>query len=173
MLSVQVAKDTFFATLRNRVAAGNAARTVVVRGLTRPGVVVAENEFPGAAVDGIAPADAFCLRWTDLAIDTQGPLPLLAIGCEIRYATDGTAGLAGMDRGRALAAMDAELATAISTAPQSACSLLVAEIAGGGASTEAMTGTNVFWGDVSFKPAVMRGERMERTAEVEVFSYGQ
>ena len=173
MLSVQVAKDTFFATLRDRVAAGNAARTVVIRGLTRPGVVVAENEFPGAAVDGISPANAFSLRWTDLAIDTQGTLPLLALGCEIRYATDGTAGLAGMDRGRALAAMDAELATAISTAPQSACSLLIAEIAGGGASTEAMTGTNVFWGDVSFKPAVMRGERMERTAEVEVFSYGQ
>jgi hypothetical protein len=100
-------------------------------------------------------------------------MPLLAIGCEIRYATDGTAGLAGMDRGRALAAMDAELVAAISAAPQSACSSLVAEVAGGGASTEPMTGTNVFWGDVTFKPAVMRGERMERTAELEVFSYGQ
>ena len=173
MLSIQVAKDTFFATLRDRVAAGNAARTIVVRGVARPGVVVAENEFPGAAVDGIAPTDAFCLRWTGLAIDIQGSLPLVALVCEIRYATDGTAGLAGMDRGRALAAMDAELATAISTAPQSVSSLLIAEAASGGTSTELMTGTNIFWGDVSFKPAVMRGERMERTAEVEVFSYGQ
>ena len=173
MLNIQLAKDTFYATLRDRVAAGNAARTVVLRGTVRPGVVVAENELPGAAVDGISPADAFCLRWTGLSIDTQGPLPLIALGCEIRYATDGTSGMAGMDRGRALAAMDAELTAAISQTPQSTCSMLVSEVAGGGASTEAMTGTTVFWGDVSFKAAVMNNERMERTAEVEVFSYGQ
>ena len=173
MLSVQLAKDTFYATLRNRVAAGNAARTVVIRGTVRPGVVVAENELPGAALDGISPADAFCLRWTGLSVDTQGPLPLIALGCEIRYASDGTSGMAGMDRGRALAAMDAELVAAISQAPQSACSMSVAEVAGGGASVETMTGTNVFWGDVTFKPAVMKNERMERAAEVEVFSYGQ
>ena len=173
MLNVQLAKDTFYATLRDRVAAGNAARTVVIRGVVRPGVVVVENELPGAAVDGISPADAFCLRWTSLLVDTQGPLPLIALGCEIRYATDGTSGMAGMDRGRALAAMDAELIAAISQAPQSACSTLVAQVAGGGASTESMTGTNVFWGDVAFKPAVVKNERMERIAEVEVFSYGQ
>ena len=173
MLSGQLAKDTFYATLRSRVAAGNAARTVVVRGVVRPGVVVAENELPGAAVDGISPADAFCLRWTGLSVDTQASLPLIGMTCEIRYATDGTPGRAGMDRGRALAAMDAELVAAISTSPQSASCLSVAEIAGGGASTETATGTNVFWGDVSFEAVVMRGERMERTAEVEVFSYGQ
>jgi len=173
MLSVQLAKDTFYATVRDRVAAGNPGRTVVVRGVLRPGVVVADSELPGAAVDGIAPADAFCLRWTGLRIDTQGALPLVAQTCEIRYATDGTAGLGGMDRGRALAAMDEELAAALGGAPQSACSLAVAAIAGGGASTETATGTNVFWGDVSFKAAAMRGERMERRAEVEVFSYGE
>ncbi len=173
MFSVQLMKDTFYAAIRNRVAANNPARTVVVRGVLRPGVVVAENELPGAAVDGIAPADAFCLRWTGLAIDTQAGLPLLSMTCEIRYATDGSIGSGGMDRGRSLAAMDSELAAAIAAAPQSSSALAIAEIAGGGASTETATGTSVFWGDVSFKPAVMRGERMERTAEVEVFSYGQ
>jgi hypothetical protein len=172
MLSVQLAKDTFYAALRDRVAAGNASRTVVIRGLLRPGVVVAENELPGAAVDGIAPADAFSLRWTGLTIGTQAALPLVSMTCEVRYATDGATGMGGMDRGRALAAMDAELATAVSAAPQSASLLAVAEIAGGGASTETGTGTNVFWGDVAFEPAVMRGERMERTAQIEVFSYG-
>ena len=173
MLSIQLAKDTFYATLRDRVAAGNAARTVVIRGTVRPAVLVAENELPGAALDGISPADAFCLHWTRLSVDTQGPLPLIALGCEIRYATDGTGGMAGMDRGRALAAMDAELVAAISTAPQTSSSIQVAEVVGGGASTGSMTGTNVFWGDVSFKPAAMKNERMERRAEVEVFSYGQ
>lgn len=173
MLSVQLAKDTFYATLRDRVAACNAARTVVVRGVTRPGVLVAENELSGAAIDGISTPEAFCLRWTGLSVDTQGPMPLIGLRCEIRYATDGSSGLAGLDRGRLLAAMDAELMAAISTAPQSASSLGIAEIAGGGASTQTTTGTQVFWGDIAFKPTVMRGERMERTAELEVYSYAQ
>ena len=173
MLNVQLAKDTFYATLQSRIAAGNPARTVVIRGVTRPGVVVAENELPGAAVDGIAPADAFCLRWIALAAETQAALPLLAHLCEIRYATDGTTGLGGMDRGRALAAMDVELLAAVSGSPRNASALAASAVAGGGATSFAPTGTNIFWGDVLFKPAVMRGERMERTAEVEVFSYGQ
>ena len=92
MLSVQLAKDTFYACLQGRIAANNPARTVVVRGQLRPGVVVAENELPGTAADGIAPADAFCLRWTDLRIDTRAAMPLIAQTCEIRYATDGSAG---------------------------------------------------------------------------------
>ena len=77
--------------LRDRVAAGNPGRTVVVRGTARPGVVVAENELPGASVDGIAPADAFCLRWTGVTVDAQGPSALVTAVCEVRYATDGSA----------------------------------------------------------------------------------
>lgn len=172
-MNIQQAKDTFYAVLRDRIAAGNPGRTVVVRGTTRPGVVVAENELPGAAVDGIAPADAFCLRWTGLRIDARSALPLITQTCEVRYATDGSAGAAGLDRGRSLAAMDAELATAVTQAPQSANNLSVAEIAGGGATTQTATGTNIFWGDPAFQSAVMRGERMERVASIEVFHYGQ
>ena len=171
-MSLQVAKDTFYQVLRDRVAAANPARTVVVRGVLRPGVVTQENELPLAAVDGIAPADAFCLRWTELRVDGCGALPLLTAVCEIRYATDGTAGMAGLDRGRALGAMDAELATAVGLTPQSAGGDLVAEIAGGGASTVTTASTRVFWAGATFKPAAMKGERMERTAEVEVFCYG-
>ena len=172
-MGLQSLKDTFYATLCGRIAAGNPARTVVVRGTLRPGVVVSENELPGAAVDGISPVDAFCLRWTDLSVDPRAGLPLVTQTCEIRYATDGTPGLAGMDRGRALAAMDAELAAAISLQPQSVPELVVAEIAGGGASTGTPDGTNIFWCDVVFQPARMRSERMERTAAVEVFCYGE
>ncbi len=178
-MSVQVAKDRFYTTLRDRVAAGNPARTVAIRGTSRPGVVVTENELPGVALDGIAPVDAFCLRWTSLRVDARpgagAGLPLVTLGCEVRYATDGDiggVGTAGMDRGRALAAMDSELAAAVGSAPQYADGQLVAEIAGGGAVTNTATGTRVFWGDVTFQPAAMRGERMERTAEIEVFCYG-
>lgn len=151
---MQGVKDAFYGMLRERIAAGNAGRTVVVRGTVRPGVVVVENELPGASVEGLMPVEAFCLRWTGLRVDALG---LAGLGCEVRYATDGTAGSAGMDRGRALAAMDEELSKALGAEPRSAAKA---------------DGTRVFWGACSYAAAVMRGERMERTATVEVYGYG-
>ena len=153
-MGLQGLKDAFYLALRGRVAAGNAARTAVVRGVVRPGVIAVENELPGGAVDGISPVDAFCLRWTGLRAESEG---LIAATCEIRYATDGQAGGAGMNRGRALAAMDDELRTALHGAPQ------WAELMPGGA--------RVIWSEVAFGPVVMRSERIERTATVEVFGY--
>ena len=167
-MSVQGVKDTFYTTLCNRVAANNAARTIVVRGVLRPSVLVVENELPGTSIDGIPQADAFCMRWTSLRLDALG---LISIGCEIRYATDGTADMAGMDRGRALAAMDGELGAALGAAPQAAQQLQFVEATGGGASNGADSGTHIFWSEVSFGPAVMRSERIERTATLEVFGY--
>jgi hypothetical protein len=165
-MSVQDVKDSFYVALRGRVAAGNAERTVVVRGVARPGLLVVEDELPGSAVDGIAPVECFCLRWVDLNV-VNG---LAAMRCEIRYATDGSAGLAGMDRGRAMATMDTELAIALDTSPQNAPGVTLAEATQGAANATAI-GMQVFWSDVTFGPATMRGERMERKAEVEVFGY--
>lgn len=159
---MQDARDTFYAMLRDRIAAGNPARTVVVRGTTRPGVVVVENELPAASVDGLSLADAFCLRWTALRVE-PGVLPLVATTCEIRYATDGMVGNAGMDRGRALAAMDAELALALQTEPQSAPKLSFV--------TGVVRGTDVFWSDPTFGAVTAHNERLERVATVDVFSY--
>lgn len=178
MLSVQAMKDSFYAELRDRIAAGNAERTMVVRGAVRPGVLVVENELPGAGADGLSPADAFCLRWTGLRMDTNSAGGLMTATCEVRYATDGAFhseaadGVSGMDRGRALAAMDAELALALDAEPRNVAATAAAEIDGGGATVMTANGTRVFWGDLTFRPAVMRGERMERSAEVEVFCYG-
>ena len=112
-------KIRFISTLQDRLAAVNPARTMVVRGVTRPGVLVEENELASDAV----PVDAFRLRWTGLKVDAQGALPLVTMTCEIRYATDGNAGNGGMDRGRLLAAMDAELAAALSSAPRNAAKM--------------------------------------------------
>jgi hypothetical protein len=173
MLNVQANKDTFYATLQSRIAALNPARTIVLRGVLRPGVLAPENELPGAAVDGISPAESFCIRWTGLKVDAQSARPLLTLGCEIRYASDGTQGNASMDRGRTLAAMDAELATALTTWPLNATAEAIAEIAGGGASTTTPLASNIFWSEATFAPLVARGERLERTAQLEVFGYGQ
>src|ERR1700728_5143686 len=102
---MQNAKDTFYEVLRDRVAAANAALTVVVRGVVRPAVVVDENEIVSAA----EVRDCFRLRWTSLKLDAEGAAPLVAMQCEIRYATAGTPGAGGLDRGRVLGSMDAAL----------------------------------------------------------------
>jgi hypothetical protein len=173
MLNVQATKDNFYAALQSRIAMVNPARTIVVRGVLRPGVLVPENELPGAAVDGISPAETFCIRWTGLKVDAQNGGPLLTLSCEIRYASDGTTGNASMDRGRTLAAMDAELATALTSWPLHTTAETVAEIPGGGASATTPRGSNIFWSEATFAPVVSRGERLERTAQLEVFGYGQ
>jgi hypothetical protein len=158
---MQNAKDTFYTTLRDRLAAVNPARTMVVRGVTRPAVLVEENELPSDAV----PVDAFRLRWTSLKVDPDGALPLVTMGCEIRYTTDGNSGNGGMDRGRLLAAMDAELASALSQVPRSAVKTSYST------APPLALNTNVFWGDVTFGAAAVTGERLERVATVEVFCY--
>ena len=158
---MQSARDTFYVMLRDRVAALNPARTVAVRGVLRPGVLVEENELVSAAL----PVDAFCLQWTTLSVDRQGALPLVTMGCAIRYATDGSSGNGGMDRGRLLGAMDAELSAALGAAPQHTVKMNYV-----GAAPMAM-GTNVFWGDAAFGAVTVEGERLERVATVAVFCY--
>lgn len=159
---MQDARDTFYAMLRDRIAAGDPSRTVVVRGAARPGVMVVENELPAASVDGLSLTDVFCLRWTGLRVEA-GAMPLVAMTCEVRYGTDGTPGNAGMDRGRALAAMDAELALALQTEPQSAPKLSFV--------TGVVRGTEIFWADPVFGAVAAHNERLERVATVDVFSY--
>jgi hypothetical protein len=164
---MQNARDTFYVTLRDRLAAVNPARTIVLRGVTRPGVLVEENELASATV----PVNAFCLRWTGLSVDAQGALPLAMMTCEISYATDGDSGNGGMDRGRLLAGMDAELVSAVSAAPQNVTKMNYVGAAGGSGLAPVAMGTNVFWGDAAFGAAVVNGERLERVATVVVFCY--
>jgi hypothetical protein len=164
---MQNARDTFYVTLRDRLAAVNPARTMVLRGVTRPGVLVEENELASA----YQPVNAFCMHWTGLGVDARGGLPLVTMTCQIQYATDGDAGNGGMDRGRLLSGMDAELVAAVSAAPQSAVKMNYAAAAGNSGQAPVAMATNVFWGDVTFAAAVVNGERLERVATVEVFSY--
>ncbi len=157
---MQNAKDTFYEVLRDRVAAGHAARTVVLRGVVRPAVVVEENEL----LESGELFDCFRMRWTALK---QGADGQVAIVCEVRYATKGTG--AGMDRGRALAAMDAELAAAVNAAPQNMVKRNFAALATGGAVT-AMA-SRVWWSDVAFDAATSAGAVLERVAKLTVWSF--
>jgi hypothetical protein len=162
---MQNAKDTFYITLQSRLAALNPARTIVVRGVVRPGTLVDENELPTAWV----PLNAFRLQWTKLQVTSASPLPWVAMECTISYATDGTAGNGSMDRGRMLAAMDAELTAALAQSPHAVPKLNYAA-AGAGVAPVAMA-TSIFWADPIFGAVTTVDERLERTATVQVFSY--
>lgn len=158
------AKDTFYLMLRDRIAALNPARTMSLRGVIRPRVLVEENEL---ATTDVVP-DIFRLRWTALQIDPQGPLPLATMTCEIRYTTSGDAGNGGMDRGRLLAQMDAELSSALRATPHH---ILKTNYATGFGVAPITMATHVFWSDVAFTPTVATAERLERVATIEVFCY--
>lgn len=158
---MQHAKDTFYITLRDRIAALNPARTVLVRGVSRPAVLVEENELPSVYEQ----PGTFRLRWTNLSVDLRGDQPLAAMQCEIRYATAGSSGNGGMDRGRLLSAMDAELCAALNAVPQRGTKINHA------ASGASAMQTNIFWNNVVFIAAETKDDRLERVATVEVFSY--
>jgi hypothetical protein len=102
---MQNAQNTFYITLRNRLVALNPSRTIYLRGITRPGILVESNELVVAQ----PPSDVFVLRWIGLHNDPYLSDVMLQMECEIAYMTEGTAGNLGMDRGAMLTEMDAEL----------------------------------------------------------------
>ena len=161
---MQNAKDTFYEVLRSRVAAANPERTIVLRGVTRPGVLVEENEL----VSTVTSPDCFRLRWIDASVDPANAMPIASLTCEVLYETAGTTGNGGLDRGRLLAAMDAELVAALNNAPQTTIKQSYAALATGGSAT-AMS-TNIWWSDVVLGPLVVKADRIARTAKVTVMS---
>jgi hypothetical protein len=106
---MQSAKDSFYVALRDRLAALNPQRTVFLNGVTRPAVVVMENECITAT--GPLP-EAFYLGWgaaQPVPPMRNGQPPLLGLECTISYWTGGSADMQGVDRGRVLAQLDSEL----------------------------------------------------------------
>lgn len=104
---MQFAKDSFYAALRERLAALNPARTIVLNGAERPALIVIENE----QINSIAPLpEAFYLEWgtVKVANETGGAEPILGITCTVSYYATGSSET-GVDRGRKLGEMDAEL----------------------------------------------------------------
>ncbi|MGA7156026.1 MAG: hypothetical protein WBY53_04225 [Acidobacteriaceae bacterium] len=162
---MQNAKDTFYEVLRSRLVALNPERTIVLRGVTRPGVLVQENELLSA----IAIPDCFRLRWSVSEVDADGVMPLVTLECAIDYETAGVAMNGGMDRGRALAAMDAELQGAVNVLQRSAPKMNYAPLANGSAAV-AMA-TRIWWGEVAFGTTAIEDDRLARTAIVNVMSY--
>src|ERR1035441_4502203 len=82
----------------------------------------------------------------------------------IQYATEGTQSSGGMNRGRLLAAMDAELAAALKREPHITAKMNVAPAEAGPSATT--MGTNVFWADPVFGSTKTVDKRLERITTV-------
>jgi hypothetical protein len=109
------------------------------------------------------------LRWAVMSVDAKCALPMVTFECAIDYETAGTAMNGGMDRGRALAAMDAELQSAGNATQRSSPKMNYAGLANGLAPV-AMN-TSIWWGEVAFGKTVIKDDRLARTATVVVMSY--
>jgi hypothetical protein len=156
---MQFAKDSFYMALRTRLSTLNAERTVLIRGALRPGVLVEEAEAPFSQV----PNDVYVLRWPGAGVEMDLASTLIALECEISYQTIGTQAFGGLDRGRLLSQMDAELITMVtpfwtpkqdySTTPPTAML------------------TRVFWEEPILGPLVAQGDKLGRSVKVRVYSY--
>ena len=156
---MQNAKDSFYMALRTRLVTVNPERTILLRGAVRPGILVEEAE---AAVNQL-PSDVFVLRWLGLGTDMDLASIMSAEQCEIIYQTCGTQSFGGLDRGRALSAMDEELLEMLQ--PFHTSKLNYA------ATPPTAMLTQVFWDEPGFAPVVIQRDRLSRSANVTVYSY--
>jgi hypothetical protein len=88
---------------------------------------------------------------------------LAAMTCELHYTTGGTQTNVGLDRGRALAEMDAELLAMLS--PNCAQKMNYTQ------NPAAAMETRVFWTEPEFVPTTSLRDRLTRVAKVTVFAF--
>jgi len=156
---MQNAKDSFYMALRSRLTVINPDRTFLLRGAVRPGILVEEAEAPFSQL----PADVFVLRWLGLGSEINLDAPLMAAECEIAYQTCGSQSFGGLDRGRALSAMDEELLSMLQPCSTPKLSFT--------ATPPAPLLTQVFWDEPGFGPMVTQRDRLSRSVNVMVYSY--
>jgi hypothetical protein len=152
-------RDSFYVALRDRLAALNPSRQVLIRGVQRPGVLVEENE----SFSPTMPDNVFVLRWTKATADEQHALVRTVQTCEIQYQSAGTVEAGGMDRGAMMAAMDGELLAILQPSQVQKMDYSV--------SPGTAMGTRISWTGPVLGPVVRERERLVRKAEITVVSY--
>ncbi len=164
---MQFAKDSFYMTLRARLASRNPLRTVVVSGVTRPAIVVVENELPG---NGERLPNTFYIEWGEsVAVLDPQVRRVRGMMCRIGYFTCGNVE-SGVDRGRMVGELDSELLAICNPACTGKQDYTQ--------SPSVNLGTGMFWTYPKLG-AVNAGEkrdgaaqgRMERVAEMAMYFY--
>lgn len=108
---MQAAKDSFFRALQARLTTVNPSRTITVDGMTRPAILVVENEsYPPPKLF----FHTFYLHWLSapaVRSFSRTLAPRYELAAQIEYFLQGTASLQRpfADRGRLLAQLDREL----------------------------------------------------------------
>ena len=159
---MQFAKDSFYAALRDRLAALDPARTVVVAGRMRPAVLVDENE-PANSAPPLP--NAFHLAWgaPEMVKGSESArCPLMRIDCTIAYRIAG-AQSGSVDRGRALVTLDSELLrlTAPPRTPKRDQTYI----------PPVELGSTVFWGLPEFGVIENAHDELRRQAKLAVFFF--
>jgi hypothetical protein len=157
---MQAAKDSFYMTLRDRLAQENPARTITVDGVTRPAIVVSENDKPSVTA---RLRDAFYLEWGAAHAVRPAISALMAMACTISYCSAGTEQNGGLDRGRALGGLEAELL--------GLCIPAVAQKNDYSGGAAVPLGSNIFWSQPAFGPAKAESDCMAREASITVYFY--
>ncbi len=156
---MQNAKDSFYIALRNRLAVVNPSRSISLRGVQRPGIVVEEAE--AAAMEWMN--DVFTLRWTAASVMSELPCPLWSMDCEVYYASSGSAANAGLDRGRAMAEMGYELSSVLCPAAATKMNYAI--------TPAVMMQTQVFWSDPVAGALETLREQLLRSVTVTVYAF--
>jgi len=156
---MQVAKDTFFRTLADRLAVVNPARTVTLDGASRPAVMAVENETPVPANTFL---EAFLLTWEG-AGQAMPEGRLMYLDCTLSYGSKGSGDWLRSDRGRTVTAMDRELLQLCEPRCAASCDYTQ--------TPPAALGTNIFWTPpVMEAPSEVDGVLL-RTAKMRLFFF--
>ncbi|HJS98487.1 MAG TPA: hypothetical protein VJ756_05300 [Terriglobales bacterium] len=175
---MQFAKDSFYMALRERLTVVNPGRTVVMNGVTRPAILVVENEAASVAEPV---ADTFHIYWGGAKVikaHSGGERPLIGLECTIAYRTAGS-GEAGVDRGRSLARLDEE--------PLAICRPGWAAKGDYTQSPPVELGTHLMWNPPDFgetetvgeapsswrKSRALSGARLQRLASMTIYFFGE
>lgn len=167
---MQNTKDSFYLALRDRLAMLAPERTITLNGgtlngVTRPAIVVTENETANAS----APLpDAFYITWLGIQSAkgyANAQHPLLELHCRIDYWTEGTFELSYQDRGRSLASLDSTLLQI--------CAPATTPLVDHSQSPPITLTTNIFWSRPVLAPPVADGHRLHRVADLNIFFYSE
>jgi hypothetical protein len=159
---MQFAKDSFYIAMRDRLAQLNPSRTMTVNGVTRPGILVNENERPGLQDSLLA---AFCVNWgAEWAITAAaGQIALHLLECTIEYRVDGTDGSSNADRGRQLTEMDTEL--------RRMCLPPTTPVFDYTQTPAAALGTTIFWTAPKLAAPKSDGKLLTRSATLQLYYF--
>ena len=158
---MQFAKDSFYLALRDRLAALHPERKVVIDGVERPAVIVAENEPQNSAPPL---PNAYYLAWGVPHVvggSEAAPRPLMMLECRASYRV-GSSVAGDIDRGRMLSDLDTVLLCLLtpSRTPKVDATRTPA----------VPTGTYVFWGSVEFGEGA---NGFDRSATLPVFFFAE